>query len=402
MSTAGEKVADVGAASQSGAAPARGRRRYNLDAAGPRYRAGRLVLAALVLVVLLCLPLVAGSASQVDSFSRIAAYSVAILGLTLVTGYCGQISIGHSAFVGIGAYTTVILVSEHGWSYLPTIPVAAFFCLIAGVLVGIPALRISGLYLAAVTLAVAAVFPTLIDQFPHLTGGPNGMTALNQMEAPSWFPFRDSIAGPQIFHYYVILAVGAIMFGVAWNLARGRFGRALIAIRDSPYSAASAGVKVSWYKVAAFAVSAAFAGVAGSLLMIQLPVVSDMQFELLFAILLVIGLIVGGRATIPGAVAGGIVVELLHNSIPNLIDSLHVTNNGASGGQLVGIVSGIGLILFAFLLPDGVADSLEKLLRRLVRVERPPPDGWEHYAPRPSTADGPLAAGETATSTRPG
>jgi branched-chain amino acid transport system permease protein len=359
-------------------------RRYSLDAAGRRYKLGRLVLAALVLVVLLCLPLVAGSASQVDSYSRIAAYAVAILGLTLVTGYCGQISIGHSAFVGIGAYTTVILVSDHGWSYLATIPVAAGFCLLAGVLVGIPALRISGLYLAAVTLAVAAVFPTLIDQFPDLTGGPNGLSAVNQMEAPSWFPFRDAVAGPSIFHYYVIVVVAALMFGFAWNLARGRFGRALIAIRDSPYSAAAAGVRVSWYKVAAFAVSAAFAGVAGSLLMIQLPVVSDTQFELLFAILLVIGLIVGGRATIPGAVAGAIVVELLHSTIPDLIDSFHVTNNGADGGQLVGIVSGVGLIAFAFLLPDGVIDSLNKLFRRNVRVEHPPPDGWERYAPQPS------------------
>jgi branched-chain amino acid transport system permease protein len=377
-------------------------RRYSLNVAGSRYKLGRIGLALLILVAVLCLPLISSSASQVDSFSRIAAYAVAILGLTLVTGYCGQISIGHSAFVGIGAYTTVILVSVHGWSYLATIPVAAFFCLIAGVLVGIPALRISGLYLAAVTLAVAAVFPTLIDQFPHLTGGPNGMIAETQMEAPSWFPFQNAVAGPSIFHYYVILAIAALMFFLAWNLARGRFGRALIAIRDSPYSAASAGVKVSWYKVIAFAVSAAFAGVAGSLLMIQLPVVSDLQFELLFAILLVIGLIVGGRTTITGAVVGAIVVELLHSSIPNLIDNLRVTSNGASGGQLVGIVSGIGLIVFAFLLPDGVVDSLKKLLRRTVRVERPPPDGWERYAPQPSTADGPLAAGEQPASTRSG
>ena len=200
-------------------------RRYNLDAAGSRYKAGRLAIAAVGVIVLLCLPLVAGSASQVDSFSRIAAYSVAILGLTLVTGYCGQISIGHSAFVGIGAYTTVILVSQQGWSYLATIPVAAFFCLIAGVFVGIPALRISGLYLAAVTLAVAAVFPTLIDQFQHLTGGPNGLIAENQMAAPSWFPFKNAVAASSIFHYYVILAIAALMFFLAWNLARSRFGR---------------------------------------------------------------------------------------------------------------------------------------------------------------------------------
>lgn len=376
--------------------------RLKLSSADPRYRLGLLAGALAIVAVLILLPLGMAGASQVDSLSRIVAYAVAILGLTMVTGYCGQISIGHSAFVGIGAYTTVILVSDHGWSYLATIPVSAGFCLIAGVLVGIPALRISGLYLAAVTLAVAAVFPTVIDQFPDLTGGPNGKAAIEQMQVPSWFPFSDAVAGPSIFHYYVILAIGVVMFVLARNLLHGRVGRALVAIRDSPYSAASAGVRVSRYKVLAFALSAAFAGVAGSLLMIQLPVASDAQFDLLFAILLLIGLIVGGRTTIVGAIAGALVVELLHRAIPDWIDGLHIASNGASGGQLVGIVSAAALIAFAFLLPDGLADSLGRLARRLVRVEHPPPEDWERYAAPPPTDNRPLAAGEQATSTRSG
>jgi branched-chain amino acid transport system permease protein len=376
--------------------------RWQLTSTDRRYRLGRVAVALVIAVVLVLLPLSMGNGTQIDNLSEILAYAVAILGLALVTGYCGQISIGHSAFVGLGAYTTVILVANHGWPYLATIPVSAAFCLIAGALVGIPALRISGLYLAAVTLAVAAVFPTLVDQFTSLTGGPNGLLATNQMAPPSWFPYATALAGPSIFHYWVILAIAALMFALGRNLVRSRIGRALIAIRDSPYSAASAGIRVSRYRVLTFAVSAAFAGIAGSLLMIVLPSVSDNQFDLTFAILLIIGLVAGGRATIGGAIPGAIVVAVLHHYIPNWIDSLNIGGNGVNGEQLVGVVSGIGLIAFAFLLPDGVVESAGRLFGRLVRVSHSPPDGWERFATPPSNSTEPLAAGDRLTTTRPG
>lgn len=377
------------------------RRGYVLQAGSARYRLVTGVAVLAVAVVLLAIPMFMSNGTQIDAVSQIAAYAVAIVGLALLTGYCGQISIGHSAFVGLGAYTTVILVANHNWPYLATIPVSACFCLIAGAIVGIPALRISGLYLAAVTLAVAAVFPTLIDQFSSLTGGPNGLIATNAMQAPSWFPFANAVAGPSIFHYYVILAISAVMFWLARGLVRSRVGRALIAIRDSPYSAAAAGIPVSRYKVMTFAVSGAFAGVAGSLLMIQLPSVSDSEFDLLFAILLIIGLVAGGRATITGAIPGAIVVALLNRYIPNLIDSLNVGGNSASGQQLVGVVSGAGLIAFAFLLPNGIAEAIGRPLGRWVRVEHPPPDGWERHSTVPVITNEPLAVGEGPVPTPP-
>lgn len=345
------------------------------------HRLLRLGVGLVGLAFVLLLPyIIGGGASNVDTLSQLAAYAVAIVGLVLLTGYCGQISIGHSAFCGLGAYTTLYFVTHHGWSYLETIPVSLAICLIAGALVGIPALRISGLYLATVTLAIAAVFPTLIDITTSVTGGTDGEFAVNAMQSPTWFPIQVNYGhGPSLFHYWVIVAVAAIMFLVARNIAHSRIGRALIAIRDSEHSAAAAGIRVARHKVFAFAVSAGFAGVAGSLLMIQLPEATDSRFDLQFAIFLLIGLVAGGRASLSGAIPGAIVFVLLRNELPKWIGDLGLFSNSEDGGQVVGVISGMLLIAFAFLLPDGVITGLRRLTRRVVRVRPSPPPGWEAY-----------------------
>lgn len=359
-------------------------------------RVGAIVVAA---AVLFFAPLISGQASDIETWSQFACFAVAILGLGLVSGYCGQISIGHSAFVGLGAYTTVILVADYSWPYLATIPVAVVLCLVAGALVGIPALRISGLYLAVVTLAVAAVFPTLVDKYEGLTGGPNGKTA-PEMEAPGWF-FVDTTttSGPAIFHYYVIVAIGALMFLLAAFLVRSRVGRAFVAIRESPYSASAAGIDVSRYKIYAFAVSAAFAGVAGCLLAIQTPQVTGSRFDVYLAIFLLIGLIAGGSKTIWGAIPGALVFVALRDYIPDLVNAIDVLNGRQNSGQLVGIVSGVLLIAFAFLLPGGVMDGLTRLARRVVRVEAQPPPGWQQYRLEALTAPGTVAVSPNSDST---
>ena len=244
------------------------------------------------------------------------------------------------------------------------------------------------------TLAVAAVFPTLIMQFDGLTDGANGKFAVNEMEGPDWF-FVDlnTRVGPSIFHYYVIVAIAVIMLLVARNLVRSRIGRSLVAIRDSPYSAAAAGVPVARYKILAFAVSAAFAGVAGSLLMIQLPQATAGRFDLYLSIFLLIGLIAGGRATIYGAIPGAIIFVLLRSEIPEWTAGMELFS-GPKGGQAVGVLSGLLLIGFAFALPGGVIDGLSRLGRRLVTVRHAPPRGWREYrlgdAPRPAAEAPPV------------
>ncbi|NKQ51633.1 branched-chain amino acid ABC transporter permease [Amycolatopsis sp. K13G38] len=336
--------------------------------------------AAAAAVVLIVLPLLISEVAQIETLTQMVAYSVAILGLGLLTGHCGQISLGHSAFVGIGGYTTIILVADHGWPYLATIPVAVVVCLLAGALVGIPALRIRGLYLATVTLAVAALFPVLIDKFPSFTGGPNGKFAPQEMAAPDWFfvnPYTP--AGPPTDDYYAVLAVAALMFLIARNVVRSRVGRAMHAVRDAPLSAAASGVRVARVKIFAFAVSAAFAGVAGSLLVIQVPAVSGSRFDLYLSIFLLVALIAGGSASIAGAVPGAIIFVVLRTYMADWAQSLNLLGGRPDGGQIVGIASGALLIAFVFLLPGGVIDGLGRLRRRVLQIVPRSPLGWEAH-----------------------
>jgi branched-chain amino acid transport system permease protein len=364
-------------------------RQRTLIEGSPQLRALRLGALLAGLALMIVLPrIVAGT--QINVLSQMIAYAVAILGLVLLTGYTGQISIGHSAFVGVGAYTTLILVANHGWSWLVTLPASFLLCVLAGAIVGIPALRISGLYLATVTLALAVMFPSLVDRLGSLTGGTAGLFAPSGMAVPSWFPVSStSLDGQAEFHYYVILAVALLVFVLVRNLVRSRVGRALIAIRDTPYAATASGIKLSRYKVAAFALSAGIAGIAGSLLAIQIPDVFDTQFDLLFAVYLLIGLVAGGRTSIYGAIPGALVFVALRNWIPNGVDSLNLLSGNANGGQTVGIISGLLLIAFAFLLPGGAIEGLTRIGNRLVRIRQPAPRGWEaHKRHTQTTADG--------------
>src|SRR5262249_21712761 len=157
---------------------------------------------------------------------------VAIMALNLVIGFSGQISLGHSAFVGIGAYTTIILVADHNWSYFTTIPLAFVITFACGFLIGLPALRIRGLYLAVVTLPAATVFPTLVLKYEDFTGGPNGKQAKARLLPPDWSPLDPkSRFGPIAYRYFICLFIAALLFIVARNLMRSRVGRALIAQR---------------------------------------------------------------------------------------------------------------------------------------------------------------------------
>jgi branched-chain amino acid transport system permease protein len=245
-------------------------------------------------------------AFRVTQINEVICYAVAILGLNLVIGYSGQLSLGHSAFVGLGAYTTIILVSDYHWSFFATIPVSAAACFLLGCIVGLPALRIRGLYLAIVTLSLAFVFPTLVLKYGSLTGGPNGKKPERgqaRMDPPSWIPFNNAgrLASP-LWVYTILMVMAVILFVLARNFVKSRPGRALIAVRDNQTSAAISGVNLPIYKVLAFGVSAAFGGIAGTMLMINKPFASDTQFTIQLAIFLVVGLVIGGAGTISGAV----------------------------------------------------------------------------------------------------
>ena len=193
-------------------------------------------------------------------FTQAIVYAIVLLGLNLLTGYNGQISLGHGAFFGLGAFVSGILVTEHGWYVEATIPVGALAAALLGVLVGFPALRVKGLYLALLTLGLSVLFPRLIAKVVHGDGG----VPLLQPSRSQVASLINGLADDQ-YQYFVCLAIMVVLFLMAWSLINSRAGRAMISVRDHEVAAETVGINVSAVKVTTFALSAAYAGVAGSL-----------------------------------------------------------------------------------------------------------------------------------------
>lgn len=335
----------------------------------PAHRAYRVVFWSLAVAALIYVPYFASRPARIDQFTQVVCYAVAILALNLVIGFSGQISLGHSAFVGIGAYTTIILVADHSWSYFTTIPVAFALTFLVGVLVGLPALKIRGLYLAVVTLAVATVFPTLVIKYESFTGGPNGKQARDRLVPPDWTPWDPRTRfGPVAYRYFVILLIAALMFLLVRNLLKSRVGRAIIAQRDNQTSAATSGVNLAVFKTLTFGMSAAVAGVAGSLLMIETPQATDTKFGLELAIFLVVALIIGGVATVGGAVPGALAFVFIPYYTRQWGDNISFLEGRPGAGAISGIFYGALLLVFVFALPGGVMDGIRRVKARVIKV----------------------------------
>ncbi len=277
-------------------------------------------------------------------------YAVAILGLALVTGFNGQISLGHGAFYAVGAYVTAILMSVYDVPYWATLPVSAVVCAGIGFLVGLPALRLGGLYLALTTFALAVATPQLLKYklFEGWTGGVQGIV-IDKPDAPFGLPLNADQ-----WLYLFTLAVGVVMFVLAANLVHGRIGLAMRAIRDHPLAAEATGIDVALFKTRTFAASAMFTGIAGSLGAVAVGFVAPDSFTVFLSITLFVGLVVGGVASIAGPVFGGVFIAFL----PNVAEEVSKAAPGA--------VYGVVLIAFMYLLPSGVAGGLGRLLRRRV------------------------------------
>ena len=282
------------------------------------------------------------------------AYACAILGLTVLTGINGQISLGHGAFYAVGAYVTAVLMANYNWPYWATIPPAAAASAIVGFLVGFPALRLSGLYLALTTLALAVAAPQILktNALSDITGGVQGLTT-DKAEAPFGLP-----VDPDQWIYLFTLAIGCVIFLLGWNLIRGRIGRAMMAIRDQALAAESMGINLSAVKTRTFAVSAMFTGVAGSLTTIIVQFVAPDSFNSFLSIFFFVGLVVGGVNSILGAVFGGAFIEF----VPNIANQI----SKAAPGAIYGVI----LIAFMYLLPTGIAGGFHQLFLRLFGARR--------------------------------
>jgi branched-chain amino acid transport system permease protein len=335
-----------------------------------------LVVAIIVLAVLLVLPHQTGTTGTLR-WAQVLYIGIAAMGLNLLTGYNGQVSIGHGAFFGVGAYTTALLMHNEGWQFLPTLVIAAPVCFLVGVVVGFPALRVKGLYLALVTLGLAVLFPDLTKRFVHATGGTN-LVSLTRAELapPAWVPLWVSGEGrDDQWAYYVTLGAAIVLVIAAIIIVRSRFGRALIAVRDHEAAAETVGINVAQVKVLAFAVSALYAGIAGSCAVLVTHIanaekVNTFQLSIEF----LVAVVIGGTATVIGPLLGAwIVVFLQHyisDDLPNHVSSLGPLKRVLGEPAASPAIFGILLILFVYVLPDGVVGGARRLYARLMRGRR--------------------------------
>jgi branched-chain amino acid transport system permease protein len=280
-------------------------------------------------------------------------YAIAILGLNILTGYGGQISLGHGAFYAVGAYTSAILISQLGMSSYLTIPIAGVVCLVMGVLMGFPALRLAGHYLALATFALAIATPQLLKYkaIEHWTGGVQGIV----LEKPTP-PFKLVLFGNDLSEdrwlYFVILAIALSLFWMAHNLLSGRVGRAIMAIRDQPTAAAALGVNLTIVKTATFGLSAAYTGVAGALSALAVAYIAPDSFPAFLSISLLVGVVVGGLGSISGAIFGALFIQF----VPNVADEISKSAPWAVYGAM--------LLALAYAAPNGVMGILKTIRKR--------------------------------------
>jgi len=322
----------------------------------------------LVLLILALLPLIGGKTGLISNYgflqlSLMIVFAIAVLGLNLLTGFNGQISLGHGAFFAVGAYTAAILIDQASWPYWATLPIAAIVCFVVGYLFGLPALRLEGHYLALATFGLAIAVPQIL-KYRHLEGLTGGVQGINIFKPDP--PFGLPFSADQ-WMYLVALAVAIFMFWIARNLLDSRTGRALIAIRDHPTAASTMGVNVAHYKTVMFGISALYTGIAGALHGIIFEFVSPDSFRFELSIAILVGAVVGGIASLPGAVIGGIFVQV----IEKYADAL--TKKISAAVQLPlelepWLIYGIALIALMYAMPTGIAGGLAALWRRLRRL----------------------------------
>jgi branched-chain amino acid transport system permease protein len=318
-----------------------------------RSRALRLGFVGLVLAAACVLPFVLSN-FRLFQCAQVFIYAIALLGVNILIGYNGQFSLGHSAFYALGAYTTAIMIDKWSVPYIWTIPVAGLLSLVAGFLFGIPALRLEGLYLALATFALALSVPQILKYFEHWTGGSQGIV-LSKPEAPWGLKLS-----PDQWLYFLTLAVLVILFVLAANLLAGRTGRAIVAIRDNPIAAQAMGVNTALYKSLTFGVSAAYTGIAGSLSALVIAFVAPDAFDVFLSITFLTGIVIGGLASISGAIFGALFVQF----IPNWAQDI----SKAAPWAIYGIV----LIGFMYAMPRGIVGALRLIAFRLSRP-RPEP-----------------------------
>jgi branched-chain amino acid transport system permease protein len=364
----------------------------------------RLVVAALVVVVSIYIP-TSTSNGFIDSCITALTYMAAAMSLNLLLGYTGQISLGHSAFFGVGAYTTGILVSKYGWSPFTTIAVAFVVAFAVGALVSLPALRIKGVYLALVTLALGLVFPQLVKapKLEWLTGGARGLdktgfrfTKKNPTyEIFGWNPWGN-LRGENVkpFFYWIAVVIVVVVYLVCRGVVKSRAGRSLVAIRDNETAAAVMGVNLASTKALVFGLSAALCSLPGCLSALRTGNVTpdSSNITVLGAITFLVIMVVGGAGSLWGPIVGSMlfvfITELTgdwteRSKVPAPLRPIFGWSHTAPGGGIFAVM----LIVLMFVAPFGIVGMCKRLMARVVVVVPAPAGTGTISAPAPATAE---------------
>jgi len=307
-----------------------------------RYRSD-LVWYLVLVLVLLALPLVAGD-FYLSQFNVVFIYSIVSIGMMLLTGFTGQLSLGHVGFFAIGSYTSAIL-TTHGVPFIVALPTAGVLAGLIGIFVALPAIRLSGMYLAIMTIGFAFIVEEILARSEGLTRGNMGMVVHPPSIGPLDFDTEFSF-------YYLALLVLVLCLLAARNILRSPTGRAMIAIRDSEVAAQAIGVSLMRFKAVAFALSAFFTGIAGSLSAHKLLFISPESFNFLESVKYLAMIIIGGLGTLHGAVLGTAFLMFLPGVIIVVKEFLPASIAGQTG--LEPLLMGLVIVLFILFEPMGL------------------------------------------------
>jgi branched-chain amino acid transport system permease protein len=322
------------------------------------------VWARLALVLALgVLPLLVHNNYQLFILTLIALYTILTVGLSLVMGYAGQVSLGHATFFGIGAYATALLSARYGWPSWSALLLAAGLTALIGFLLGVPIFRLRGHYLAMATLGLNVIFILIIKNEAAVTGGSSGFTNIPPLVVAG-LAFDNDVK-----MYYLAWAVALGVLWLSLNIVNSRVGRALRAIHASEVAAETLGVDANAFKLKVFAMAAGFAGLAGGLYAQAIRFVSPSSFDILKSIELVTMAAVGGLASVWGSIFGAATVILLAQFIR---DRMNLVLAGASGEQEI-IIFGLLLVAIMVFMPEGLTVGGRRALRRLQASLRPRP-----------------------------
>jgi branched-chain amino acid transport system permease protein len=323
------------------------------------HRCLRLGRASLVVVVVIALPYTVAS-FQLSQITGACILATAVVGLNLLSGFGGQISLGHAAFFGLGAYTTGVLTEKLDMSVPLTFVCGIAACFVVGVVVGLPALRLRGTYLALVTLAVGVVFPSLVRRFDTLTGGSAGLFGL-EFPAPSVGYFSGQ-TGQGVWMYWVAIVALGLSCLVVWNIMRSRTGRSIVALRDNEAAAIVMGVDRTLVRTVLFGVSAGIAGLAGGVFAVNTGIITPESFSLMLTIYLLVAMVLGGSASYWGPIFGGFAMYYVPLWSADLAE-----------GPIAGVIFGVVIVAMVFGMRSGLVGLIKRLAAHLlVVVPRPP------------------------------